>query len=40
VNPTQDSLCLEYEKKLEDYIEEKEKSVLAVNTKKSIKELT
>lgn len=39
VRPAQDSLCLEYEKKLEDYIQEKEKNILAVNRKKSAKQL-
>jgi hypothetical protein len=37
VRPNHDSLCLEYEKKLEDYIEEKEKNILVVNGKKSAK---
>lgn len=34
-----DSLGLEYERKLEEYIEEKEKNILAVNAKKSGREL-
>ena len=37
VRPGQDSLCLEYQRKLEEYIEEKEKNILTVNSKKSNK---
>lgn len=36
LQPKQESLCLEYQNKLEDYIEEKEHNILSVNKKKSL----